>query len=224
MVGIELACPNVGSARRGGSSQMAAKPTVFLVDDDHAVLDLLAKVVQSLGLKAAAYDSAHEFLKSYHPSGPGCLILDVRMPGMSGLELQEHLTASGDKTPVIFITAHGDVPMAVKVMQKGAFFLLEKPFRMQDLCGKIQEALQLAEKNWRRRMEQDAAIGKLRALTPAERRVLDWIVAGKANKTIAATLGLSVRTIEVHRARITRKLGIKAQADLLRLVQTAETS
>jgi two-component system, LuxR family, response regulator FixJ len=201
---------------------MAAEPTVFLVDDDHAVLDLLTQVVQSLGLKAVACLSADEFLTAYHPSGPGCLVLDVRLPGMSGLELQRLLAAEADPMPIIFITAHADVSMAVEAMQQGAFFFLEKPFEMRDLCDKIQEALRLAEMTWQRRLEREAACGKLATLTPAERRVLGYVVAGNSNKTIAAALGLSVRTIEVHRARITKKLGIKAQADLLRLVQTAE--
>ncbi len=186
-----------------------------------AVLDLLTGVVQSLGLTAAAYDSAVEFLAAYHPSGPGCLILDVRMPGMSGLELQERLAAASDPVPIIFLTGHGDVPMAVEAMRKGAFFFLEKPFGMEELCDKIQKALEQAERNWQSLMEREAARKKLAKLTPAERRVLDFVVAGNANKAIAETLGLSVRTIEVHRARLTRKLGIKSQADLLRLVQRA---
>jgi FixJ family two-component response regulator len=201
--------------------KVEVEPTVYLVDDDRAVLDLLTTVVQSLGLKAAAYGSGGDFLKAYQPAGPGCLILDVRMPGMSGLELQEHLIGAGDVLPIIFITAHADVRMAVEAMEKGAFFLLEKPFRMQEVCDKIQEALRLAEKNWQRRVERENAIGKLATLTPAERRVLDFVVAGNASKVIAETLGLSVRTIEVHRARMTKKLGLKAQADLLKMVQAA---
>jgi two-component system, LuxR family, response regulator FixJ len=200
---------------------MAAEPIVYLVDDDHAVLDLLAGVVQSLGLKAVAHESAIDFLKSHHPPGPACLILDVRMPGMSGLDLQQRLVAAKDPMPIIFISGHADVPMAVEAMQKGAFFFLEKPFGMKELCDKIQEALRVAEERWQRRQEQEAALKKLAKLKPAERRVLDYVVAGNANKAIAETFGLSVRTIEVHRARLTRKLGVKAQADLLRLVQTS---
>jgi FixJ family two-component response regulator len=195
--------------------------TVFLVDDDPAVLRALAKVVQSLGLKAAAYRSAEAFLEAYEPSGPGCLVLDVRMPGMSGLELQERLAAAGAPLPIIFITAHADVRMAVEAMEKGAFSFLEKPFRMEELCDKIQEALGLARKGWQRRQEREDAVRRLAALTPAERRVLDFVVAGKANKTTAEALGISVRTVEVHRAKIMKKLKMKSRADLLKLVRAS---
>ncbi len=195
--------------------------TVFLVDDDPAVLRALAKVVQSLGLKAAAYRSAEAFLEAYEPSGPGCLVLDVRMPGMSGLDLQNRLAATKEVLPIIFITAHADVRTAVEAMEKGAFSFLEKPFHMQQLCDKIQEALGLARKGWQRRREREDALRRLAALTPAERRVLDFVVAGKANKTTAEALGISVRTVEVHRARIMKKLKMKSRADLLKLVGAA---
>jgi FixJ family two-component response regulator len=195
--------------------------TVFLVDDDPAVLRALAKVVQSLGLKAAAYRSAEAFLEAYETSGPGCLVLDVRMPGMSGLDLQKRLAAAKDILPIIFITAHADVRMAVEAMEKGAFSVLEKPFRMEELCDKIQEALGLARKGWQRRREREDALRRLAALTPAERRVLDFVVAGKANKTTAEALGISVRTVEVHRARIMKKLKMKSRADLLKLVRAS---
>ncbi len=195
--------------------------TVFLVDDDRAVLRALAKVVESLGLKAAPYASAEAFLDAYRPSGPGCLVLDVRMPGMGGLELQERLHAGDGILPIIFITAHGHVRMAVEAMEKGAFSFLEKPFRAEELCDKIREAVAVARKSWQRHLERKDAEGRLAALTPAERRVLDFVVAGKANKATAEALAISVRTVEVHRARIMRKLKLKSRAELLRLVRAA---
>jgi FixJ family two-component response regulator len=197
------------------------KPTVFLVDDDPATLRTLRKALQSLGLKAVAYSSAEAFLEAYQPSGPGCLVLDVRLPGMSGLELQQRLRATGGILPIIFVTAHADVPTAVKAMEKGAFWLLQKPFRVKELCDKIQKAVALARKNWQRHQKRQAAQRRLAALTPAERRVLDFVVAGKANKATAEALGISVRTVEVHRARIMKKLKMKSRAELLKLVGAA---
>jgi len=197
------------------------EPTVFLVDDDPAILRILTRLVRSLGLKAAAYKSADAFLKAYQPPEPGCLVLDVRMPGMSGLEVQSHLAATQDTLPIIFITGYGDVRMAVEAMERGAFSFLEKPFRTQELCDKIQEAVGLAEKNWQRRREREDAVARLATLTPAERRVLEPLVAGGTNKMVAAGLGISVRTVEVHRARIMKKLRLKTRTELLKLVHAA---
>jgi two-component system, LuxR family, response regulator FixJ len=203
---------------------MKTEPTLFLVDDDPAVLRLLGKVTRSLGVKTDAYTSAEEFLEAYEPSGPGCLVLDLRMPSMSGQEVQQQLAGSRDILPVIFITAHADVRLAVEAMEQGAFSLLEKPFRSQELCDKIQEAVRLAQDNWRHRQQREHATGRLAQLTPAERRVLGFVVEGATSKTIAGTLGISVRTVDVHRARITKKLGAKSQIELARLVETAGSS
>ena len=203
------------------AATMEARPTVFLVDDDPAILRVLSRVIESLGLTPAAFSSADEFLTVYQPAGAACLVLDVRMPGMSGLELQRHLAAAGDSMPIIFITAHADVRMAVEAMERGAHSFLEKPIRMQELCDKIQEAIRLTERAWERRLERENAASRLAALTPAERRVLDLVVAGDPNRTIAGALGLSVRTVEVHRSRIIKKLKLKSRTDLLKLVQAA---
>jgi two-component system response regulator TtrR len=208
-------------SRPAGAAKKKARPAVFLVDDDPAILKVLTKLVESLGLKSSAFKSAQEFLKARNPAEPGCLVLDVRMPAMSGLELQERLAAAGDPLPIIFVTAYGDVPMAVDAMTRGAVSFLEKPFRIQDLCDKIQEALKLAEEGFSRRQEREVARSLLARLTPAERRVLDLVVAGGTSKSIAEALERSVRTIEVHRARIAKKLGAKSRIELVRLVEAA---
>jgi len=201
--------------------EQQSEPTVFLVDDDPAMLRMLAKVTESLGLAASPYRSAEEFLAAYRPIGPACLVLDVRMPGMSGLELQRQLAAAGGALPVIFITAHADVRMAVEAMQQGAVAFLEKPFGVQELCDKIQAALRLAQDHWLRRQQRRRAREQLALLTPAESRVLHLLVGGLTNPMIAKELGLSVRTVEVHRGRIVKKLKRKSRIDLLRLVEQA---
>jgi FixJ family two-component response regulator len=194
------------------------KPTVFVVDDDPGVLDSLALLLRSVGLEAATYAAANEFLDDYDPERPGCLVLDVRMPGMSGLQLQEALQARGSTLPIIFLTAHGDVPMAVRAVKAGAEDFIQKPFRDQELIDKIQRAL---EENRRLRSElgqQDEILGRMAKLTPREKEVMDLVVAGKANKVIAQRLGLSQRTVEIHRARVMEKMGAGSVAELVRMV------
>ena len=200
----------------------APLPTVFIVDDDAAVRNSLRLLVKSVGLTAAAFVSAQEFLATYDPHQPGCLVLDVRMPGMSGLDLQQQLNLRGAVIPVIFITGHGDIPMAVEAMQHGALDFLPKPFRDQDLIDRIQRAL---EKD----RETRAALGqrarnreRLASLTPREREVLTLVATGKANKAMAAELGLSQRTVEIHRARVMEKMGASSVAQLVRMVLDLE--
>ena len=197
-------------------------PIVFIVDDDEAVRNSLRLLVKSVGLTATALASAQEFLASYDPLQPGCLVLDVRMPGMSGLELQQRLNLRGAVIPVIFITGHGDVPMAVEAMQHGAFDFLQKPFRDQDLMDRIQRALQKDRAN-RAELGQRSRIREQReTLTPREREVLTLVTSGKANKVMAADLGLSQRTIEIHRARVMEKMGASSLAHLVRMVLDLE--
>jgi len=197
-------------------------PIVFIVDDDEAVRNSLRLLVKSVGLTATALASAQEFLASYDPLQPGCLVLDVRMPGMSGLELQQRLNLRGAVIPVIFITGHGDVPMAVEAMQQGAFDFLQKPFRDQDLMDRIQRALQKDRAN-RAELGQRSRIREQReTLTPREREVLTLVTSGKANKVMAADLGLSQRTIEIHRARVMEKMGASSLAHLVRMVLDLE--
>jgi FixJ family two-component response regulator len=197
-------------------------PTVFVVDDDEGVRNSLRFLLKSVGLPARALASAGEFLESYQPSQPGCLVLDVRMPGMSGLELQQQLNLRGAVIPVIFITGHGDIPMAVEAMQQGAFDFLQKPFRDQDLIDRIQRALERDGRN-RAALDEHARIReRLDSLTPREREVLALMTRGKPNKIMAAELGLSQRTVEIHRARVMEKSGAASLAQLVRMVLDLE--
>ena len=197
-------------------------PMVFIVDDDAAVRSSLRLLVKSVGLSAAVFTSAQEFLSSYDTRQPGCLVLDVRMPGMSGLELQQQLNLRGAVIPVIFITGHGDIPMAVEAMQHGAFDFLQKPFRDQDLIDRIQRALEKDREN-RAALGQRARIReRLDSLTPREREVLALVTSGKANKVMAADLGLSQRTVEIHRAHVMEKMAASSIAQLVRMVLDLE--
>lgn len=192
--------------------------TVFVVDDDHAVRKSLELLLKSVGLSAATYPSAQEFLDAYDPSSPGCLVLDVRMPGMSGLELQRTLRERGVEIPTIVITGHGDVPVAVRALKDGALEFLEKPFSKQMLLEHIREALR---HETRRRAQRDRAVDageRLAALTKRERQVLELVVAGKVSKEIAAELGLSKKTVDVHRAHVMHKLKVESVAELVQLV------
>jgi len=199
-------------------------PIVFIVDDDEAVRNSLRLLVKSVGLSATALVSAQEFLASYDPLQPGCLVLDVRMPGMSGLELQQQLNLRGAVIPVIFITGHGDVPMAVAAMQQGAFDFLQKPFRDQDLMDRIQRALEKDRANRAELGERSLIREHHETLTPREREVLALVTSGKPNKVMAADLGLSQRTIEIHRARVMEKMGASSLAHLVRMVLDLEDS
>ena len=193
-------------------------PIVFVVDDDDAVRGSLRLLLKSVGLAAQPYGSAQEFLQHYTPDQPGCLVLDVRMPGMSGLELQQQLNVRGAVLPVIFITGHGDVPMAVEAMQHGAFDFLQKPFRDQDLIDRIQRALE-KDRGYRQELRKREQIRERRdSLTPREQEVLDLVTSGKANKVMAADLGVSQRTVEIHRARVMEKMGAASLAQLVRMV------
>jgi len=197
-------------------------PTVFVVDDDEGVRNSLRFLLKSVGLQAQALASASEFLDTYQPSQRGCLVLDVRMPGMSGLELQQQLNLRGAVIPVIFITGHGDVPMAVEAMQQGAFDFLQKPFRDQDLIDRIQRALERDGRN-RAALDQHTRIReRLDSLTPREREVLALMTRGKPNKIMAAELGVSQRTVEIHRARVMEKSGAASLAQLVRMVLDLE--
>jgi FixJ family two-component response regulator len=197
--------------------------TVFVVDDDEAVRDSLALLLRSVELAVATFSSANEFLDSYDPAAPGCLILDVRLPGMSGLELQQRLADDGADLPIVFITGHGDVPMAVRAMRRGAVDFLQKPFSDQELLDRVQQAL--AEQSQRRQQSESKAeiAQRIRSLTPREHEVMELIVEGLANKVIANRLGTSQRTVEVHRANVMRKMQADSVARLVHLVFAADT-
>jgi FixJ family two-component response regulator len=196
--------------------------TVFIVDDDDAVRSSLRLLLKSVGLAAVAYGSARDFLAAWDPDQPGCLVLDVRMPSMSGLELQEELNRRGAIVPVIFITGHGDIPMAVEAMQHGAFDFLQKPFRDQDLIDRIQRAIERDARNRAQLLEKDKIRARYTSLTPREREVLALVTAGKANKVMAGDLGVSQRTVEIHRARVMEKMEASSLAQLVRMVMDLE--
>ena len=192
--------------------------TVFIVDDDDAVRSSLRLLLKSVGLQATAFPSARDYLAAWDPDQPGCLVLDVRMPGMSGLELQEELNRRGAIVPVIFITGHGDIPMAVEAMQHGAFDFLQKPFRDQDLIDRIQKATERDAANRTQLREKEQIRARFDSLTPREREVLTLVTSGKANKVMAGDLGVSQRTVEIHRARVMEKMHAASLAQLVRMV------
>lgn len=175
-------------------------------------------LMRSVGLQAEIYQSAHEFLEAFDPQRPGCLVLDVRMPKMSGLELQERLDSMGSVLPIIFITAHGDIPMAVQAVKAGAVDFVQKPFRDQDLIDKVQAAL-LQDAELRQRLADRAEIiARIESLTPREREVMDLVVDGRPNKAIAHSLGISQRTVEIHRARVMEKMRAGSVPHLVQMV------
>ncbi len=192
--------------------------TVFIIDDDQAVARSLRWLIETVQLKVETFTSAQDFLDHYDAGKPGCLVLDVRMPGMSGLELQERLTARRSyHPPIIFITGHGDVQMAVRAVQAGAFDFVEKPFNDQDLLDRIQKAI-THDAGQRGKEEQRSQLKALFAsLTPREREVLDHVVEGMSNKGIANALGLSAKTVEVHRAKVMEKLHARSLSDLVKM-------
>jgi FixJ family two-component response regulator len=194
-----------------------SEPTVHIVDDDPDMRDSLRWLLQTVGLRAVTYASAAEFLRGFRAEGPACLVLDVRMPGTGGLDLFETQIACGLQIPVLFITAHADVPMAVRAMKSGAVEFLEKPFNAQVLLDKIQCAL----RDDADRLARQAAIEKFRArfetLTVKEREVLDMIRDGRPNKEIATRLNVTPRAVELRRASLMRKLGVSSLPELLRL-------
>lgn len=196
-------------------------PTVFIVDDDPSIRFAMQALMDSVNIKHEIYPSGDAFLEQLDDHRAGCLVLDIRMPGLGGLELQEELLKRGNSLPIIFITGHGDVPMAVDAMQKGAVDFIQKPFRDQDLLDRIREAL-MTDKERREEQEKHAEVEKrLNRLTNREREVFDLVVTGKPNKVIAYELGVSQRTVEIHRARVMEKMQARSLADLVKMHMTA---
>lgn len=194
------------------------KQTVFLVDDDEAVRDSLGLLMKSVALHSQSFASADEFLANYDPDCPGCLVLDIRMPGMSGMELQQKLIEMRAILPIIFITGHGDIPMAVEAMQRGAIDFIPKPFRDHELLNRINKALDDDQKNRESLLALDEVEKRVEKLTPREKQVLELVVQGKANKVIAGDLGVSQRTVEIHRARVMGKMKARSLPQLVRMV------
>lgn len=197
------------------------QPVVFVVDDDEAICRSLCLLIEDIGLEVKTFNSAQQFLDGFDPSLPGCLVLDVRMSGMSGLELQSELKTRGYDLPTIIITGHGDVPMAVEAMKSGAFDFIEKPFRDQVLLDSIQKAV-ASDRNTRTAKEQvvDFEV-RIEQLTQREREIMDLLMLGKANKMIAYELDISPKTVDFHRANVLSKIGVNSVVDLMRLAHQA---
>lgn len=197
-----------------------ADGTVHVVDDDDAIRDALSWLLRSRGVRARTWPSAEAFLADYSDAMRGCLVLDVRMEGMSGVELFDQLLARACRMPVIFLTGHGDVPLAVAALKKGAFDFVEKPFNDNELVDRIVAAVQHDEA-LRAKQESEASLAaRLAGLTPRERQVMERVLLGDYNKTIADLLGIAVRTVEVHRARIFEKMGVRSAVELVQLLAT----
>ena len=192
-------------------------PVVFVVDDEPAVRISLKRLLRSIGLEARTYASAQEFLQSEHPDAPACLVLDVRLPGLSGLDLQQELAATNVDLPIIFVTGHGDIPMSVRAMKAGAVEFLTKPFREQDLLEAIQRGIERSRITRQQSAELRTLQWRYALLTPREREVFPRVTSGLLNKQIAAELGASEKTIKVHRGQVMQKMKAESLAHLIQM-------
>ena len=201
-----------------------ATPTVYVVDDDDAVRDSLGLLLRSAGLSTQDYPSAETFLDDFNNDMIGCLVLDIRMPGMNGLELQARLAQRKSTLPIVFITAHGDIPMAVEALRMGALDFVQKPFDDTEIVGKVNAAMEDGQRHHQEEVRRNVVRERLSTLTARERHVMDQVVQGKANKVIASDLSISQRTVEIHRARVMGKMKVTSLAQLVRAVLIAEAS
>lgn len=199
------------------STSTDEKQTVFIVDDDLAIRHAMSLLLRSVGLESETFATADDFLERCDGYSAACLVLDIRMPGLSGLELQQRLLELGVSIPIIFITGHADVPMAVEAMQNGAVAFIQKPFTDDELLESISEAMISGDHERRKQETRSRIDARRQTLTPREREVMDLVVTGKANKVIAFELGVSQRTVEVHRARVMEKMQARSLADLVRM-------
>ena len=197
------------------------EPTVFVVDDEPAILKGLARLLRSARLTVATFGSPQEFLERHNPNSPGCLVLDMAMPGLNGLELQQTLIARGHELPIIFLTGHGDIPMSVQAMKRGALDFLTKPVNDEDLLKAVHAGIAKDRVARQARAELDEIHQRLATLTPREREVMEHVIAGQLNKQTAADLGTVEKTIKVHRARVMEKMKVQSVAELVRLAEKA---
>ena len=204
-------------------AEVADNACVFIIDDDPTLRRSIEFLADSVGLKVSSFGSAQEFLDDADPTIPGCIVLDVRMPGMSGLDLLDVLKDNGFHHPVIVITGHADVPMAVRALKSGAGEFIEKPFNDQTMLDKVQRMIELDADEREKSADVLVVKDRMATLTPREREVMDLVIEGNANKQIASSLGLSEKTIEVHRSRVMRKMQASNAADLIRMVLEART-
>lgn len=213
----------VTTVPQGDPSMVDAEATVFIVDDDPAVRNSMSWLLESVDLPVQVYASAQEFLDSYDANLPGCLVLDIRLPGMSGLELQTELHNRNIQIPIIIVTGHAEVPIAVRAMKEGAVDFIEKPFSDQVLLDCIRRALQRDTASRVNESRREEIAQRVRTLTPRETEVMEKVVEGNSNKMIAAQLGVSRKTVEAHRAGVMKKMGAQSVADLVRMVTEFQT-
>ena len=201
---------------------MSGKPVIHVVDDDEAIRDSLVWLLDGERYSVRTYSTGEDFFARHEQLSPACVILDIRMPGMSGIEVHEQLTRNAVRTPVVFVTGHGDVPMAVEAIKRGAFDFIEKPFNEQKLTSIIERALELDARNAGQVAAQSEVAARLAKLSPREREVLDLVIKGKMNKTIADVMNISIKTVEAHRSKVMEKMCARSLAELVQAVLKAE--
>ncbi len=200
---------------------MNGKPVIHVVDDDEAIRDSLVWLLDGERYSVRTYSTGEDFFARHELLSPACVILDIRMPGMSGIEVHEQLTRNAVRTPVVFVTGHGDVPMAVEAIKRGAFDFIEKPFNEQKLTSIIERALELDAQNAGQVAAQSEVAARLAKLSPREREVLDLVIKGKMNKTIADVMNISIKTVEAHRSKVMEKMCARSLAELVQAVLKA---